>query len=537
MKTEPRHRQVPGQEGMEEMRRKKFFWGVAAGVLAALAVVLILAIFTRFFFFAGFRIFSKNARSLNLLGKGITVEEYETIRKNAPGCNVLWDVPFQGSTYPSDTKELTISSLTGEDAAQLDYFPLLESVHAESCTDYDQLLALEARRPEVELIYDVRLNGESFSRTVTEVNLSGITEAEIPSLANLPQLETVTVSGGSTPENFDRLQVYCKEHGITFCVEAAGQRLEDTTETVTLKAVTDEEMNLLPLLAELKQVHFVDPEASAEKLIQYRQDHPDAAVTWEKQIWGKTVLSTKEEVEELDLSDGEVGTLEQVEEAMTYFPEIQKVFLGDCGIDYEEIAAYRERVRPEYKVAWIVQCGKKLPTRTDATSFMPARDGVGYIKDDVTVNLRYCEDMIAIDVGHMGIRDISFVSYMPNLKYLILAHTEVSDITPISSCKNLVFLELDWSPIKDYTPLQGCTALEDLNIGEFGADVTPLYKMTWLKNLWCIDRPASYRKLAENMPSTTKVVGFGSATVAMGWRDLPNYYAMRDALGMYYMSW
>jgi len=522
---------------MEAMKRKKLFWGIGAAVLIVLLLALILAILSRFFFVVNFRIYSKNAVSLDLREKEISAQEYEEIHQKAPNCDILWNVTFQGKSYSSDTGELTVSSLTADDIAQLDYFPQLELVHAEDCFDYDQLLALEAHRPEVELSYEVRLNGENHSRTVTEITLSGITEAEIPNLANLPKLETVVVFGGSTPENFDRLQAYCKEHGLSFWVEAAGQRVEDTAETLTLNAVTDEEMNLLPLLTGLKQVHLVDPKATAEKLIQYRENCPDAAVTWEKQIWGKTVTSSEEEVEELDLSDGIVGTLSQVEEAMVYFPEIKKVFLGDCGIDYEEIAAYRERVRPEYKVAWIVQCGDKLPTRTDATSFMPARDGVGYIKDDVTVNLRYCEDMIAIDVGHMGIRDISFVSYMPNLKYLILAHTEVRDITPISSCKNLVFLELDWSPIKDYTPLQGCTALEDLNIGEFGADVTPLYKMTWLKNLWCIDRPSSYRKLAANMPSTTKVVGFGSATVAMGWRNLPNYYAMRDALGMYYMSW
>ena len=61
--------------------------------------------------------------------------------------------------------------------------------------------------------------------------------------------------------------------------------------------------------------------------------------------------------------------------------------------------------------------------------------------------------------------------------------------------------------------------------------------MTWLKNLWVIECNAGVTyKMTQALPNT-RVQGSGNATVASGWRNLPNYYAMRDALGMYYMSW
>jgi beta-lactam-binding protein with PASTA domain len=41
----------------------------------------------------------------------------------------------------------------------------------------------------------------------------------------------------------------------------------------------------------------------------------------------------------------------------------------------------------------------------------------------------------------------------------------------------------------------------------------------------------------EQVVENTKVMVTGAATVANGWRDLENYYAMRDLLGMHYMSW
>ncbi len=525
------------------MKRKKLFWGSVTGFLIALLLILILAIWSQFYFVVNFKIYPKKAISLDLRGEALSTQDIDKIQKCAPGCFILWDVPFQGKQYPSDTEELTVTELTAEDVAQLDYFPLLKLVHAEDCRDYSQLLALQNRRPEVELSYDVKLGGATYSRTAEEITVSGISQEEIPFLDCLTRLEKVTVSAGGGTDYVDRLQSYCKERGVIFRIKVGDKTVEDTVKSLTLKGTTDKELDLLAFLPDLEKLHLIEPEASAEKLISFRNSRPETEITWEKQIWGQTVSNADgalDALQELDLSESEYGSLRQVEEGMAYFPEIKQVFLGECGIDNEEIAAFRERVRPDYKVVWTVVCGSKkngyYPLRTDETYFMPLKQNIYYFFDEDAYNVRYCEDMIAIDVGHMSIKDISFVSYMPNLKYLILAHTQVTDITPISSCKNLVFLELDWTPVKDYTPLQGCTALEDLNIGKYGPDVTPICEMTWLKNIWAVFRPASASKLAAALPNTN-VVSTGNATVASGWRNLPNYFAMRDALGMYYMSW
>ena len=137
----------------------------------------------------------------------------------------------------------------------------------------------------------------------------------------------------------------------------------------------------------------------------------------------------------------------------------------------------------------------------------------------------------------MSIHNIEFVEYMPNLQYLILAHTQLQYIDPISTCKKLKFLELDWSPLKDLSPLTGCTALEDLNLGMTYADFAPIEQMTWLKNLWMVDCSSAARYRMKQVMTDTQVMVTGAATVANGWRDLENYYAMRDLLGMHYMSW
>ena len=61
--------------------------------------------------------------------------------------------------------------------------------------------------------------------------------------------------------------------------------------------------------------------------------------------------------------------------------------------------------------------------------------------------------------------------------------------------------------------------------------------ITWLKNLWMVECSTAARyRMTQALPDT-RVMVTGAATVANGWRDLDNYYAMRDLLGMHYMSW
>lgn len=536
------------------MSKKK---NVLVGVLLALILIAAAAGLVwhmTHYIMVGFRFYPKDAETLNLREKKITAGHYEKVSRRLPAADILWNVPFQGGYYADDTETLTITSLTDEDVITLDYLTELKTIDATGCTDYEQLLALQKRRPDVKLSYNVEIDGKTYSQDAAAVSVSDITEEEIGLLPYLTNLKTVEVTHSGNAECVTKLQEVCRENEITFYVMIGGNFCADTARKLTISGITEEEIELLQYLPELTEVHMVEPAAEAEKVIALREAYPDVDIFWEREVYGVTISSKDTEIDfsvvwpELETTkktatatkETETAAaldLDELAEEMAYFPDAELVFLGECGLDNELLAAFREEKRAEYKVAWIVRCGSKLPTRTDATSFMPSREGVGSFKDADAYNLRYCEDMICIDVGHMDVRAVEWAAFMPELKYLILAHTGVRDITPLSNCKNLVFLELDWSPVSDFTPLQGCTALEDLNIGLTGADVTPLAEMTWLKNLWMIKRGAlSIIEMTEALPNT-KVQGFGSATVACGWRELPNYFKMRDALGMYYMSW
>lgn len=525
--------------------------------------------------------YSRNADVLDLRFADVTTADYDKLRKKAPNSEILWRIPFQGKTYDQDTDVLYVTSLTDEDVATLDYFTRLKTVEAQECTDYPQLAALTARRPEVTVEYTVTIDGREYPQDTAVVSISGITEEEINLLTYLPELTAVTAVGCRTPEQMTRLRDFCQEKGLSFALRFGTKTYPDTVEELDVTGVTDGELELLQLLPELKTLHLKNPEADPETVAQLRSTYPKADISWEVEIAG---VSFPDDTKEVDLSAAlessaaqttagtaagtqtavgaqtttktqtttgtATGTqstketqstapavtlnLEDLEKKMSYLSDAKQVFLGKCGLDNEELAALRERVRDSYKLVWTVQLGKKLTARTDDTTFMPVREHVYYFLDEDAYNLRYCEDMLCVDVGHMGLTNIDFVKGMPHLQILILAHNgQLQDISPISSCKELIFLELDWSAVKDFTPLVGCTSLEDLNIGLTYPSVEPLMQMTWLKNLWMVDRGGAYQ-LSQALPDT-KIVASADVTVGAGWRNLPNYYKMRDMLGMEYM--
>ena len=512
---------------------KKKMLAALLGILVAAALVAGIKWNVENFVLVDMHFYPRNEEILDLRGQKIPRSRFDKLAKKLPGCEILWDVPLSGGSISSDAESAQLTALSGEDVALFSYLENLRTLDADGCDDYENLLDLEAAFPDVEISYSVQLGTDRFDHEAEAITAEGVTAAEFSRLDNMKYLKYLICASAETSAATG-LREACEARNIGFSVLVGGELLDMDTEEAVVEAATEADTFLLASLPNLKKVHIVKPLATAAQLQSLAENNPGLEVTWEAEVFG--VLCSSEDTE-LDLSGAKVTDLGQLESALEWFPEAETVFLGLCGIDNETLAAHREENRERYKLVWTVQLGEKLTARTDDISFMPVREHVYYFNDEEAYNLRYCEDMVCIDIGHMSIHNIDFVEFMPDLTYLILAHTQLNYIEPISSCKNLKFLELDWSPIRDLSPLVGCTALEDLNLGNTFADFEPIKEMTWLKNLWVIDcSGGTAYKMSQALPDT-KVQGAGSATVDSGWRDLPNYYDMRDVLGMHYMSW
>ena len=512
------------------MKKKQMIRIGIAG--AAAAVVLGAAVFYFTHSFIDGEFFPKNAPVLDLAGHTLSIQQYTDICSRYPDSQVLWTVPFQGERYPTDTESITISSLTEEEARDLDYLPGLKQVDATKCTDYAALLYLQERRPDCVVTYRVDVGGASCDNfcqalTVTDADAKQL-EAALPLL---PRLQTLELKGTfPQPEDLVSLRDAFPQVRFQFSLDLWQTTLTPDVTQIDLTAVpvTQEELTrYLPLFSGLETVILKQATLTEDEIKAVADQFPDTFFLFDLTLAGET-FST--DAEEIDIS-GKAVTVEEAEAVLPYFPNLKKLIMSDCGIDDETM---------ETAIVWTVQIGIHA-VRTDAKVFFPAGvDESNLPNNEQLKKLRYCTEMIAVDVGHSKATECEWLEYMPHVRYLILADTGITDLTPLSNLKELVYLELFIMDIKDYSPLLGCTALQDLNLGTTYGDPEPISKMTWLHNLrWShvTEDPETRERvfaLAEQLPDTN--VTFDNwRNIGGPWRYLPNYYVFRDIIdGVYF---
>lgn len=548
-------------------------------VLAVFAAIVAVWFFSQYTVLMG-GIYNKDAEIIDLRGKDISAEKYEAISMELPGRDILWDIPFQGKTYSQETDVLAVATLTQEDADMLRHFPKLQQLDARECRDYEVLEAVIRENPQLLVLCSAELSGTSYDQDSTAVWLGSCTGQELAAVKCLTRLEAIQIGGGMEPEVYAQLQEYCQQKEIELQFAIGGEIVSQDVSELVLNQPTDEDLAAAALLPQLKTLHLADPVAAAETVLALGEKLPGTNITWEKNVLGMTFDSDATQIDltgvlsRVDGADPEELTpyqraaneyvlgdpdplpsavsiryeelvdrtpqtkdiIAEVEAAMAYFPNAEKLVMAGCFLDNEAMSELRETHRADYKVSWTVKCGRIAP-RTDATYFMPAKYNVYSFSGEDGQNLKYCEDVVCIDVGHMNIDDIGFTAYMPELKYMILGETIIKDISPLANCKKLVFLEIQRSRVEDLTPLLQCTALEDLNIGTLEKiDLNVVKQMTWLKTLYMATFRKNLKEMQEALPDCNIKAPTDTTVLNNGWRELPNYYAMRDALLMYYME-
>ena len=478
-------------------------------------------------------------KQLDLTGTGLTAAQYEALRAALPQCEILWELPFQGQYLSLDTQSVTVTSLTDEDVALLDYLADLRTVDGTGCTDYEQLMALDARRESCEVLWQVSIGGQNWAKDVEEILVEQAEASELEQyLPYLPQVKSVTIST-YCPDSEAMYALREAYPQVAFswkaqvCGVAAG--VDDTeidltgASGVTAEALAED----LKYFTNLEYVALPDADLDKDAMLALQETYPGVAFDWNFDLCGVAVNATAEEI---DLSGIAMDSVDEVEAALALLPNVKKIDMSYCGISNEDMDAFNRRYE-DVQIVWTVSIGS-MQVRTDADWVMPGKYNI-FLTNNDCYNLRYCTELLVLDLGHMYINNCDFLAYMPHLKYLILADTDVTDITPLANCKELLFLEIFQTPIKDYSVFKELTALEDLNICyTYGDDVTPLTEMTWLKRLWFAGAGATEEfqaQLTAALPDTQLVFRSASST-GEGWRFGQRYYEMRDILGMYYMT-
>ena len=231
----------------------------------------------------------------------------------------------------------------------------------------------------------------------------------------------------------------------------------------------------------------------------------------------------------LDMGDLEVSDFTAFIAFLREFPNLSRVDMFATQVTANKVSLLEEAF-PEVKVGWTLQLMRykdRHIVRTDAQAFSTLHGVCPNHPSSEFELLKYCTEMLALDLGHNNLTDISFLRSMPHLRVLILGENKhLKNIELLSELQDLEYLELFTCGIRDITPLTKLPHLMDLNLANNSVkDWRPLKEMKQLKRLWISDMgehalsAAEKAELEEALPDP-EIMYKGQPT-DNGWRTLP----------------
>lgn len=522
----------------------------AACILAGILIFTAAAAFfvhTAYVPFQGM-LLKRSAQNHDLRGYALTVEEYRQLQAQLPECHITWDIPIGGQRFDSSASSITISSLDAADIALFGLFDDLDEIVATDARCYEELQQLQQYLPECSIQWGIHLADGVYSPSETALDLSGTgvdCNQLMTELAWFPGLKQVEILDNTfEPQQKAALLERYPEITFVWTVEAAGKTWLNTD---TCLSYAGEYLDVVALAAAADSFYGVEEldlahcGCTTEELLTLYHAFNGPKIHSELSLWGQEFTT---EVTQLDFSGMKITDTSELEEMLPLMPDLEKVDMCDCGISNEDMDALNRR-HENVQFVWRVHFSV-YSLRTDAIQFCASNlPGNGYVAIKMTDKqlepLKYCTELIALDLGHMLYTDLSFLENMPKLQYLILVEARFTDITPIGTLKDLKYLELFVNTIDDLSPLLNCTELKHLNIGyTSGFDTEVLKQMTQLERLWYPGNKMSSTEVEEliaALPNTKCHLPAGdpNGSTGAGWREADIYYEMRNIFSMHYM--
>ena len=250
---------------------------------------------------------------------------------------------------------------------------------------------------------------------------------------------------------------------------------------------------------------------------------------------------------EIDVSGHPVSDINGFISQIESLPSLNRVVMCDCGLSNDQMEGLMERF-PDIRFVWRLNIGI-WSLRTDAVAFSTNQGKVitYRLSNEDCKLFRYCPDLVALDIGHNKVTDLSFLQYLPKLKILILVDNAdvnnpghfISDITYLKCCPDLMYLEFFVGSVTDISVIAGLKNLVDLNISYNPiSDIGPLMHLPKIERLFMEHTKITddqYKLLQKTYPNA-QVVLYGKGSIDNGWRTHERFYAMRDMFNNNYVN-
>lgn len=473
-----------------------------------------------------------------------STEAIKALIRSYPELDVSWNIPIGAGRYDNKAEEIALGDFAAEEIENFDWFENLRRVDATQSVSYDEILALREAREDLELKWSVQIGSESFPNTTKELSVpEGVTTEELNAkLRYLPEVRMVdTTAAQYAAAELRPLRAAYPKIRFLFKVTIAGQTIRSNTENMNIPESANLKLDELlehgEDFSELKIINLGSRQMALDDVIAIREAYGGVEVICRVTVCGKEQSS---DVRELDLSRRKIEDFDEIDKAIRAMAKLEKLYLVDCGIDNETLAALRDKYEGKTQIVWRVYLNG-VDCRTDADNFCMSKynNSWGYLPYANAEPIKYCTEMVTLDLGHANFDRIDFVTTMPHLKYFIFCSAPVTSVEPLRNATELYYLEMFFTQVRDLEPILHLPNLRHLNISHLRLDdYTQLFEMTQLERLWWVDSgltEAQQKELQEALPNT-KICFWAWEDDAVGnyWRDDPSYREMRSNLGMNY---
>lgn len=324
---------------------------------------------------------------------------------------------------------------------------------------------------------------------------------------------------------------------LTFCLMlsmgTAGAEAIDLS-TQTFSGIEE----IAAAVGQAKQVNLGSMEMTWADRRSLVEQFPQVEFIWQAELFGVAVTSQDTHV---DL-DGvkKLGKISELCDALSCMPRLESVAMWSHGLKRDDKVTLHNAF-PQVFFGWDIRLNESHRLRTDATAFSTLGKSPLLTRQHM-INITFCPNLLALDVGHCLIQDISFLRDCAKLKVLILADAGLKDISPLESQTELEYLELFLNNIRDISPLAKLTKLKDVNLAfNMITDLSPLYDLPNLERVWLMQneglKEEEVQRLREHQPNCEIVTySYGATGNRMkkehgqliqfpgtSWRDHPHY--------------
>lgn len=381
------------------------------------------------------------------------------------------DISVSTATTEGTASVVDLKTIVTEaDIGELEQYTNLKTLDLSGSTCYEVIRTYQQNHPDVDVTYTVEVGNMKIGNKNTEVSLLPADfsyDLLIKNLQYLPKLESIAFEELNL--NGSQIMQLCNTYPdikLDYEVYLFGKKVDLANAYLDLSEMSEDQVeeavHKLGLLTNLTTVQLSDS-LSLSSVAKLQDANTNATFKYNFRLFGEQLSTETEQVEFKDLS---IGNEEEKElrQAMAVLDKCTRFVLDGCNMDNQILADIRDDFRDGPYLVWRVRFGvdNRYTTLTDDDCIR----AVYNLTDDTVYNMRYCEKVKYIDIGHNeALTDFSFFRYMPELEAVIASGCGVRDISCFENCKNLTWLEMAYCDnVMDISSLQNCESLKYLNI-------------------------------------------------------------------------